>query len=279
MESTFLRLQQIVNQYTSYRLKKAINLFGLKSEYWNKETLHTHIEEEIYNSSLELIELHDKYPILHIITNFSDLKNVLWESTFIESLSPDERKKYGNSEQLSLSFEQLKNDNTIYDEQIPYFSGILSSIYLTKYIAYLQSQLPQEQPAQVLSALETKSTFEAGFTLPQIKLLTQCVNEARIFTESITTETFENILSCTLARPLKSRNNRLLVYFFSALDDRSLINRNWQAVIDKNRLFLSSGKNNPLTQTDLSSAKTELKDSSPKGSEIIDKYLKELKNH
>ena len=279
MESIFLRLQQIVNQYTSYRLRKAINLFGLKSEYWNKETLHTHIKEEIYNSSLELIELHNKYPILHIITNFSDLKNVLWESTFIESLSPDERKKYGNSEQSSLNFEQLKSDNTIYDEQIPYFSGILSSIYLTKYIAYLQSQLPQEQPAQVLSALETKSTFEAGFTLPQIKLLTQCVNEARIFTESITTETFENILSCTLARPLKSRNNRLLVYFFSALDDRSLINRNWQIVIDKNRLFLSSGKNSPLTQTDLSSAKTELKDSSPKGSEIIDKYLKELKNH
>jgi hypothetical protein len=69
------------------------------------------------------------------------------------------------------------------------------------------------------------------------------------------------------------------VYFFSALDDRSLINRNWQIVIDKNRLFLSSGKNSPLTQTDLSSAKNELKDSSPKGSEIIDKYLKELKKH
>ena len=204
---------------------------------------------------------------------------MLWKSTFIESLSSDERKKYWNSEQLRLSFEQLKNDNTIYDEQIPYFSGILSSVYLTEYIAYLQSQLPHEQPEEVLSALETKSTFETGFTLSQIELLTQCVNEARIFTESITTETFENILSCTLARPLKSRNNRLLVYFFSALDDRSLINRNWQIVIDKNRLFLSSGKNSPLTQTDLSSAKNELKDSSPKGSEIIDKYLKELKKH
>lgn len=279
MESTFLRLQHIVNQYTSYRLRKAINLFGLKSEYWNKETLHTHIVEEIYNSSLELIELHDKYPILHIITNFSDLKNVLWESTFIESLSSEERKKYGNSEQSSLNFEQLKSDNTIYDEQIPYFSGILSSVYLTEYIAYLQSQLPKEQPAQAFTALETKSIFEHHLTLGQIEFLTNCLNEARVFTKSIATETFENILSCTLARPLKSSNNRLLVYFFSALDDRSLINRNWQAVIDKNRLFLSSGKNNPLTQTDLSSAKTELKDSSPKGSEIIDKYLKELKNH
>ena len=92
MESTFLRLQQLVNEYTSYRLRKAIQLFGLKSEYWDKKTLYTHIEEEIYNSSLELIELHNKYPILHIITNFPDLKNVLWESTFIESLSSEERK-------------------------------------------------------------------------------------------------------------------------------------------------------------------------------------------
>ena len=178
-----------------------------------------------------------------------------------------------------MNYEQLKHDNTIYDEQIPYFSGFLSSVYLTEYIAYLQSQLPKEQPVSVLSALETKSTFEADFTLPQIKILTQCVNEARIFTESITIETFENILSCTLVRPLKSRNNRLLVYFFSALDDRSLISRNWQAVIDKNRLFLSSGKNNPLTQTDLSSARTEIKITPPKDSETIDNYLKELKKH
>jgi hypothetical protein len=136
--------------------------------------LYSHIEEEIYNSSLELIKLHEKHPILHTVTNFSDFKN-------------------------------------------------------------LQSQLPQEQPAQVLPALETKTTFEAGFTFPQIELLTQCVNEARVFTETITSEIFENILSCTLALPLKSRNNRLLVYFFSSLDDRSLINRYWQIVIDKNQ--------------------------------------------
>jgi hypothetical protein len=59
--------------------------------------LYSHIEEEIYNSSLELIKLHEKHPILHTVTNFSDFKN-------------------------------------------------------------LQSQLPQEQPAQVLPALETKTT-------------------------------------------------------------------------------------------------------------------------
>lgn len=279
METIFIRLQNIINDITSYRLRKTINLFGLKSEYWDKKTLLAHIEEEIHNSSLEFIELHKKYPILHAITDYPDTKNVLWESTFIESLSSDERKKYLNSEDLALSFEQLKDDNTIYDEQIPYFSAILSSVYLTQYIAYLQSKLPSEKTIQVSSTSEIKSTFEAEFTRSQIELLTQCVNEARIFTESITTDIFESILSCTLSEPLKSRNNRLLVYYFSALDDRSLITRNWQAVIDKNQLFLSSGKGNPLTQTDLSSANTEIKITPPKASEIIDKYLKELKKH
>lgn len=279
MENGIQRIQQFINDITSLRLKKASDLFELKAEYWDNETLQAHIKEEMYKASCELVALHEDFPILHIITNFSDLKNVLWESTFIESLSPDERKKYWNTEQLPLSFEQLKSDNTIYDEQIPYFSGILSSIYLTEYIAYLQSKLPKEQPAQALSAIEMKSTFEAGFTLPQIELLTQCVNEARIFKEAISAETFEEILSCTLEKPLKSRNNRLLVYFLSALDDRSLITRNWQAIIDKNKLFLSSGKGNPLTQTDLSSANTEIKITPPKDSEIIDNYLKQLKNH
>ena len=148
METGIQRIQQFINDITSLRLKKASDLFELKAEYWDNETLQAHIKEEMYKASCELVAFHEDFPILHIITNFSDLKNVLWESTFIESLSPDERKKYWNTEQLPLSFEQLKSDNTIYDEQIPYFSGILSSLYLTEYIAYLQSQLPKEQPPQ-----------------------------------------------------------------------------------------------------------------------------------
>ncbi|MFA5229389.1 MAG: hypothetical protein WC446_06535 [Candidatus Paceibacterota bacterium] len=69
-----------------------------------------------------------------------------------------------------------------------------------------------------------------------------------------------------------------MAYFFSALDDRSLITRNWQSVIDKNRLFLSS-KSKPLKQSDLSTANSEIKFTPPIGSEIIDKYLKQLKEH
>jgi hypothetical protein len=277
MQPIFQRLQKFINEFTSSRLKKSIDLFELKSEYWDDKTLHTHIREEIYKASCELVELHEKYPTLHVITNYPDLKNILWDSTFIESISPDERKKYHNSESTSLSHDRLKDDPEIYDGQLPYFSGIISSIYLTGYIAFLQSKLPEEKTTNILT--EGKSTFEAQLNTAQIKLLSECLNDVRMFPENITSQTLENIFSCNLSQPLKARNNRLLVYFFSALDDRSLITRNWQSVIDKNRLFLSSGKSKPLKQSDLSTANSEIKVTPPIGSETIDKYLKQLKEH
>ncbi|SCD21683.1 hypothetical protein PSM36_2889 [Proteiniphilum saccharofermentans] len=277
MESIFTRLQRFINEFTSSRLKKSTDLFELKSEYWDDEILHTHIREEIYKASCELVALHEKAPMLHVITNFPDLKNVLWESTFIESISPDERKKYHNSENISLSHDRLNDDPEIYDRQLPYFSGIISSIYLTEYIAFLQSKLPEEITADVPK--EEKSTFEHQLNPAQIELLAECLNDVRMFPENITSQTLENIFACNLSQPLKARNNRLLAYFFSALDDRSLITRNWQSVIDKNSLFLSSGKSRPLKQSDLSTANSEIKITPPIGSETIDKYLKQLKEH
>ena len=277
MESIFTRLQRFINEFTSSRLKKSTDLFELKSEYWDDEILHTHIREEIYKASCELVALHEKAPMLHVITNFPDLKNVLWESTFIESISPDERKKYHNSENISLSHDRLNDDPEIYDRQLPYFSGIISSIYLTEYIAFLQSKLPEEITADVPK--EEKSTFEHQLNPAQIELLAECLNDVRMFPENITSQTLENIFACNLSQPLKARNNRLLAYFFSALDDRSLITRNWQSVIDKNSLFLSSGKSRPLKQSDLSTANSEIKITPPIGSETSDKYLKQLKEH
>ena len=275
MKATFLHLQHFMNEIISTRLKRAAKLFGLKVEFWDDKTLQTHINEEIYEASCELIALHDAFPILHEITSYQDLKNVLWESSFVESLSPEERKKYQHAKDLSLNSNILKENPFHYDDRLPYFSGIISAIYLTRFIAYLQSYLSEEKTQNI--QIEKKSTFEAQFTPAQMEVLTSCVNEVKLFTQTITVDIFQNILSCNLSESLKTRNNRLLVYFFSALDDRSLIARNWQSVIDKNRLFLSSGKGKLLKQSDLSTANSEIKITPPIGSETIDKYFKLLK--
>lgn len=291
IKATYNRIQLFINSVTSNLLNKEIKLYGIKKEYWEKDTLDGHIKEEIFTYSSKLVELHRKHPILHTITRYYDLKSVLWESDFIESLSPDEKKKYHATENIYLDYKMLQEDSTFYDEQIPYFSGIVSSVFLMNYISFLKDQLPTEEvlepvPTEVdteeeetNTEIEIKYTFDAHFSPMQVEILTKCINEARILTTKLTTEAFENILSCTINVPLKARNNRLLVYFFSALDNLSLITRNWQSVIDKNSLFLSSSKGNPLKQSDLSTANSEIKITPPIGSEIIDKYLKEVKKH
>lgn len=288
MQATFNRIQSIVNSATLRLFNNEKSLYYIKKEYWEDDTLETHIKDEIFTYSTNLVELHRKHPILHTITSYHDLKNVLWESTFIEELSPDEKKKYVESENIYLDFKKFEEDNTIYDELIPYFSGIVLSIFLINYISFLKDQIPTKEPStttpppteiEIEAEVEAKYTFEANFSPMQVDILSNCINEARILTKKITNEILNDILSCTIKEPFKARNNRLLVYFFSTLDDHSLITRNWQSVIDKNNLFLSSGKGNPLKQSDLSSANSEIKITPPIGSEIIDKYIKEVKKH
>ena len=58
----------------------------------------------------------------------------------------------------------------------------------------------------------------------------------------------------TLEFPHRSRNNRLVAFFFDQLSIFSLIIRNWQNVIAKQKCILSSKNDVPLTQKALSSA-------------------------
>ena len=119
MQATYNRIQTVVNSATLRLLNNEKSLYYIKKEYWEEATLDTHIKDEIFTYSGKLVELQRKHPILHIITRYHDLKNVLWESTFIEELSPDEKKKYVESENIYLDFKKFEEDNTIYDELIP----------------------------------------------------------------------------------------------------------------------------------------------------------------
>lgn len=147
MQTTYNRIQSFINSATSKLLNNEKSLYYIKKEYWEDDTLETHIKNEIFTYSSNLVELHRKHPILHTITRYHDLKNVLWESTFIEELSPDEKKKYIATENLYLDFQRFEDDNTIYDELIPYFSSIVSSIFLINYISFLKDQIPTKEPS------------------------------------------------------------------------------------------------------------------------------------
>lgn len=111
---------------------------------------------------------------------------------------------------------------------------------------------PQKAPGQV-------GGFQSYFTTTQISLITKFVNEACLFSGVVTDEDLEKLFHTKLTIPLKSANNRRVAVFFDALCENNLICRQWQQVVDANRLILSSAKDVPLKCSNLSTALNEAK--------------------
>lgn len=157
--------------------------------------------------------------------------------------------------------------STCYDEQLPFFSSIVRLVMQTQYLEYLQQsedashasvpldEKSEEQPKEEEKAqpeptkiVGKSNPFKSVLTTQQIKLLVECINEAHIFTTTITPKILSDFFACKLNGVLKSNN----------------------------KLVLAKIKDKYLTRSDLSSATDNVKCIYPKGYELIDKYIKQL---
>jgi len=278
IESAIRNIQNMANKCISRDLKAMNESLSLKLHYFDNEQRKSFLQQELFRNTDLLVQLR-KNPVIDSLFEYTDIPDFLWDSTFIEHLAPGEKKKYQNFD---------FNRNIIYDDDIPYFSQIVQFVVLSKYLKVLKNELELYQmpiPANenkldsVVEKISTRKTFESNFDKQQIEILTCCINEARIFAETVSAKIVIQIFNCNLNKPLRVKNNRRLAYFFASLDDRSLITHHWQSVCEANQLFLSSLKGNVLKKTDLSTATNECRDFPPKDALIIDKYLKQLKKH
>jgi hypothetical protein len=269
MESVIRDIQSRLNEcirHDSADLKESLSL---KLQYLDREQAKSFLHQELFRVTDMLVRLR-KSAVIESLFNYTDNPDFLWESALIENLTPDEKKKYRN-----FDLNQYADQNNLYDDRLPYFSQIVRFIVYSRYINILKGELEfyhkesLTEEKKTVSSYEkpaVRKTFESNFDEQQIEILTLCINDARIFTNPITSETTIQIFNCKLDTPLRVKNNRLLAYFFVALDDRSLIVHHWQSVCESNQLFLSSLKGNILKQTDLSSATNECRDFPPKDS-------------
>lgn len=138
-------------------------------------------------------------------------------------------------------------------------------------------RLPIEEVRQFKKIVGTSNPFRSSFTEKEIELLTNCINEAQIFTTIMTPIILESFFACTLNGVLKSNNNSLLAYLMMKLSSRNYITNNWQSVIASKQLIYKKTKDDYLTKTDLSTPTEKVQYIPPQGHEIIDKYIKELK--
>lgn len=120
----------------------------------------------------------------------------------------------------------------------------------------------------------SKPDFQCYFNPIQIRLLTQSVNKAHLFSSDVTEIEITALFACCLKRPLKSACNRKVAFFFDSLCEHKLISTRWQHAIDKNGLILSSsGKNVLLNSSKLSTALNEAKQNGGCAYRTIELYV------
>lgn len=293
-ETNIKSIQQFVNHcidkgYSAYSLA-----FSVKRELLNPEQAEAATDKELEKVADELAGLLLQNPILHTLSRFIETGDFLWKSTFIEELSSLEKRKYASFDTLTFNAKAYMENPTRYDEALPYLSAVIAYGVLSNYSGYLKSLIPvwkrvgAENPVPVAAQTpETTLTtnepqdLEANFDEEQIEAIADCLNSLNIFKTPVSVQTMGDIFSCKLKEPLQiNRNkNKLLAYFFSALNNRSFITREWQSVCAKRRLFLSSGKSVVMQQGNFSSAVAQNNEFPPHDSHIIDKLMKQLKRN
>ena len=300
LKAKFDYIQGMFNRCISHACQILIDSITVKSRYLNREQADELERQEYIHAVDELSQLYIRYSALNDIQNFYSVSDFFWESGFYEALKPDEKRKYLLFSPLSFDYSRYEQDNTVYDEELPYFSVIVKTVVLEKYSAYLrkkkeskvqaemQPQQKEPQPIQdkcqepkIISHIaETENPFKSILNDRQIALLVDCINEVEIFNAPMTFEDLKAILSCKPKVIFRSNNNRQVAFLFSELSNRGLITPNWQSVIAKNKLFVTKNikKDKYLNQGDLATAANYVKGvEHEKDYVTISNYIKQLK--
>lgn len=298
----FDHIQGIFNRCINHASQVMIDGIASKSLYFDEEQADKLEQQEYVRTADELVQLYIRYSVLNDIQYFYSVSDFFWESGFYESLKSDEKRKYMSFNPLSFDYSRYEQDNTVYDEELPYFSAVVKAVVLERYSEYLRKkkeskvqaemQLQQEQeelqpiqdkcqePKIIPHVAETENPFKSILNDRQIALLVDCINEVEIFNALMTFEDLKAILSCKPKVIFRSNNNRLVAFLFSELSNRGLITPNWQSVIAKNKLFVTKNikKDKYLNQGDLATAANYVKGvEHEKDYVTISNYIKQLK--
>jgi hypothetical protein len=291
IEKQFKLLQKLIDRCTKHDYEAVKEAFSMKKAYLNAEQRTDYIRKEIFGITEELVSVNQKSPALKSFAFEWQTPNFVWETSFYENLTISERKKYIAFPYDSFEDKLYLKNPTSYDEALPYFSDIIKLLVYSKYLEDLQSAekelLPPPAKEEAIAEIQEDSSpkkivgkdnpFNCKLDDAEMRLMADCVNEAHIFTTEITPQILKDFFYCRLSGALKSKNNRLLAYFMIELNMRRYIANEWQSVISNNKLILAPMKEKCLNASDLSTACDNIRYISPKNSEIIDKYIKQLK--
>ena len=301
LETQLTKIQSFVNHCVMQTFNVLIGNIMRKKECFGTMILKGMLQEEFLQITDKLSSIYMKYSALSCVEESYNENNFLWDSTFYESLNKEQMGKYSNFDLSTFDYSKYFENHTLYDEDLPMFSSLIDAILYERYSHYLKCEIEKIELSEIKKSFQRHSTivydniepsppkekpmivgneinpFKSDFSEEQIEILTDCINEVKLFTTSVSPKITKSLFDCNLKGVLKSNNNRLLAYLMQSLNLRGYVTDEWQSTIARSKLILGKTKDTPLTRTDLSSANDSAKPE-PKGSETIDKYIKKLKN-
>jgi hypothetical protein len=257
------------------------------------------LQKEYIRITDELSSIYLNHSALACVEEYYNAGDFLWESTFFESLTKEQKQKYTSFPVSSFEYAKYIEAHIYYNDALPMFSYLVDAILYERYTEYLMGEIdrieltevqtvqprssilvndePCEQKKKPVIVGKEINPFQSDFTEEQIEILTTCINEIQLFTTNISSNILKDFFACKLKGVLKSNNNRQLAYLMQSLNLKGFITDEWQSAIARNELVLGKTKDTSLTRTDLSTATDQINMKQPKGWETIDNYIKQLK--
>ena len=301
LEIQLTKIQSFVDHCVMQTFNILIGNIMRKKECIGLILLKERLQNEFLQITDNLSSIYMKYPALSCVEESYKENNFLWDSTFYDSLNKEQRGKYSSFDLATFDYSKYVENHTFYDEELPMFSSLVDAILYERYANYLKCEIGKIELNEIKNSFQRHSTivyddiessqlkekpvivgneinpFKSDFSEEQIEILTDCINEVKLFTTSVSPKITKNLFDCNLKGVLKSNNNRLLAYLMQSLNLRGYVTNEWQSTIARSKLILGKTKDTPLTRTDLSTATDQINMKQPKGWEIIDKYIKQLK--
>jgi len=170
-------------------------------------------------------------------------------------------------------------DREVFDE-----NGI--SDLLNEFYSFGLSPTPvgiSEEKSVNQNSPTSNNTIESILNSETIGLIVQLANEVNLFKEVLDSDEINSHYTTNTLQPVTSANNTRLVLLLDRLASNGIISYNWQSVISKKRLVISSSGKKYLDQHDMSSTLNRIRDMSPSVQEkvffaTIDKYIMLIKS-
>ena len=163
MENDNLKIQlDSIQQILSYCITQTYNvLIGnilRKKSFISNIQLKEILQREYIRITDELSSIYLNYPILACVEKYYIDDNFLWESTFFESLTKEQKRKYTSFSVSSFEYAKYIDTHNLYNDVLPMFSNLVDAIRYKCYAKYLlveieQIELTEAQTAQSRSSI------------------------------------------------------------------------------------------------------------------------------